>query len=268
MSFSCCENLPIATGDTYCPDAVRWITILTMKLSLMVTCLGDVLRPEAGKATVRLLRRLGHEIDFPATQTCCGQPFYNSGFADLAREQAKHTIEAFNDPTRTVVVPSGSCAAMVKVEYPHLFEEGSDWRKRADELAARTFELSDFLVKQLGVTDVGAKYDGRVTYHYACHLRGLGLEGEAETLIRNVRGVTFVPLDREQQCCGFGGSFAVRYSDISTSMVTDKARCIGETGADLVVSTDAGCLMNIGGKLHRDGKPIRVWHLAELLESR
>lgn len=239
-----------------------------MKLSLMVTCLGDVLRPEAGKATVRLLRRLGHEIDFPQAQTCCGQPFYNSGFADLAREQAKHTIETFHDESKTVVVPSGSCAAMVKVEYPHLFEEGSDWRKRADALAARTFELSDFLVKQTGVTDVGAKFDGRVTYHYACHLRGLGLGGEAETLIRNVQGVTFVPLFREEQCCGFGGSFAVRYSDISTQMVTDKARCITETNADLVVSTDAGCLMNIGGRLHREGKPIKVWHLAELLESR
>lgn len=238
-----------------------------MKISLMITCLGDVLRPNAGKATVGLLRRLGHEVDFPAAQTCCGQPFYNSGFSDLAREQAKHTIEVFAG-AETVVTPSGSCGAMVKVEYPHLFEEGTEWRNRADDLAARTFELSDFLVNRLGVTDVGASYEGRVTYHYACHLRGLKLAGEAETLIQNVRGVTYVPLHREDQCCGFGGSFAVRYPDISTAMVTDKARCITETSADLLVSTDAGCLMNIGGKLHRDGKPIRVWHLAELLESR
>lgn len=238
-----------------------------MKLSLMVTCLGDVLRPEAAKATVHLLRRLGHEIDFPAAQTCCGQPFYNSGFHDLAAEQAKHTIATFAGD-RTVVVPSGSCAAMVKVEYPQLFEEGSEWRRRAEELAARTFELSDLLVNKLGITDVGAQYDGKVTYHYACHLRGLKLAGEAETLIRNVRGTTFVPLRRDDQCCGFGGSFAVRYPDISGAMVTDKTRCIAETEADLVVSTDAGCLMNIGGKLRRDGNPIRVWHLAELLESR
>lgn len=233
----------------------------------MITCLGDVLRPEAGKATVRLLQRLGHDVDFPAAQTCCGQPFYNSGFSDLAREQAKHTIEAFAGG-RTVVTPSGSCCAMVKVEYPHLFEEGSEWKKRADELASRTFELSDFLVNRLGVTDVGAQFNGKVTYHYACHLRGLKLLGEAETLIKNVRGVTYVPLFRDDQCCGFGGSFSIRYPEISTSMVTDKAQCITDTAADVVVSTDAGCLMNIGGKLRRDGRPIRVWHLAELLESR
>lgn len=238
-----------------------------MKLSLMVTCLGDVLRPEAAKATVHLLRRLGHEVDFPAAQTCCGQPFYNSGFHDLAAEQAKHTIGVFSGE-RTVVVPSGSCAAMVKVEYPRLFPEGDEWRQRAEELAARTFELSDFLVNRLGLVDVGARFDGKVTYHYACHLRGLKLAGEAETLIRNVRGATFIPMRRDDQCCGFGGSFAVRYGDISAAMVADKTTCIAETEADLVVSTDAGCLMNIGGKLHRDGNPIRIGHLAELLEMR
>lgn len=241
--------------------------MLAMQLSLMITCLGDVVRPEVGKAVVRLLRRLGHEVDFPQAQTCCGQPFYNSGFADLARAQAQHTIEAFAGE-RTVVVPSGSCAAMVKVEYPHLFEEGSQWHARAVELAGRTFELSDFLVNRLGITDVGAKFEGKVTYHYACHLRGLGLQKEAEQLIRSVRGLTYVPAAHEDQCCGFGGSFSVRYPQISTAMVADKTRCILATGADAVVSTDAGCLMNIGGKLHREGREIRVLHLAELLESR
>jgi L-lactate dehydrogenase complex protein LldE len=235
-----------------------------MKLSLMVTCLGDVLRPEAGKATVRLLRRLGHEIDFPQAQTCCGQPFYNSGFADLAREQAKHTIGVFAGD-RTVVVPSGSCAAMVKVEYPHLLADDPAWHERAKELAARTFELSDFLVNRLGVVDVGAKFEGKVTYHYACHLRGLGLAGESEKLISHVKGTTLLPLRREDQCCGFGGSFSVRYPQISTAMVNDKVKCILETEADLVVSTDAGCLMNIGGRLRRQGKLVETVHLAELL---
>ena len=235
-----------------------------MKLSLMITCLGDVLRPEIGRATVRLLRRLGHDVDFPAAQTCCGQPFYNGGFADAARRQAQHTIEVFAGE-RTVVVPSGSCAAMVKVEYPHLFGAGSEWRRRADDLAARTFELSDFLVNRSGVVDCGARFDGRVTYHFACHLRGLNLVNEAETLIRNVRGATYVPLRHGDQCCGFGGSFAVRYGEISTAMVDDKARCIVESGADAVVSTDAGCLMNIGGRLHREGRTVRCLHLAELL---
>lgn len=238
-----------------------------MKLSLMITCLGDVIRPQTGQAVVGLLRRLGHEVGFPQAQTCCGQPFYNSGFSDLAQGQAKHTIEAFAGE-RTVVVPSGSCAAMVKVEYPHLFEEGTEWHRRAVELAARTFELSDFLVNKLGITNVGAKFSGTVTYHYACHLRGLGLQTEAERLIRGVEGVTYVPAAHEDQCCGFGGSFAVRYPQISGAMVADKARCVVATGADAVVSTDAGCLMNIGGKLHRDGQPIRVMHLAELLECR
>lgn len=237
-----------------------------MKLSLMVTCLGDVLRPEAGKATVKLLRRLGHEIDFPEAQTCCGQPFFNSGFADLARDQAKHTINAFAGD-RTVVVPSGSCAAMVKLEYPHLFEHDPVWLERARELAARTFELSDFLVNRLAVVDVGARFEGRITHHYACHLRGLGLTGEVEQLIQHVQGATFVPLARADQCCGFGGSFSVRYPDISGAMVSDKMRCILATEADAVVSTDAGCLMNIGGRLHREGRTIRVLHLAELLEG-
>lgn len=238
-----------------------------MKLSLMVTCLGDVLRPAAAKATVLLLRRLGHEIDFPERQTCCGQPFYNSGFAAYARQQARHTIEVF-ESERTVVAPSGSCAAMVKVEYPHLLEAEPGWHRRAQELAARTFELSDFLVNRLDVLDVGAKYQGKVAYHYACHLRGLGLSNEAEQLIRHVEGAELMTLRHADQCCGFGGSFSVRYPDISTAMVNDKVKCVLETAADCLVSTDTGCLMNIGGRLRRLRKPLEVLHLAELLERR
>jgi L-lactate dehydrogenase complex protein LldE len=231
----------------------------------MITCLGDVLRPEVGWATVRLLRRLGHEIIFPAAQTCCGQPLYNSGFLDLARRQAQHTIDVFTDDC-PVVAPSGSCAAMVKIEYPHLLHDDSAWHGRAVELAARTFELSDFLVNRLGMTDVGARYDGKVTHHYACHLRGLNQRDEVEQLLANVRGATYVPLARQDQCCGFGGSFSVRYPQISGAMVQDKCQCILTSGADAVVSTDTGCLMNIGGRLRRLGKPIEVLHLAEMLD--
>ena len=238
-----------------------------MKVNLMITCLGDVIRPQAGQAMVSLLRRLGHEVGFPEAQTCCGQPFYNSGFSDLARQQARHTIGVFAEEI-PVVVPSGSCAAMVKVEYPHLLHEDHDWHERAQALAARTFELSDFLVNQLGVLDVGARFAGRVTHHFACHLRGLGQTDEVERLITHVKGAEYVPLVRQDQCCGFGGSFSVRYPDISGAMVSDKSRCIMATGADAVVSTDAGCLMNIGGRLHREGKTIEVLHLAELLERR
>lgn len=238
-----------------------------MKISLFITCLGDVLRPEVGQATVRLLRRLGHEVDFPQNQTCCGQPFFNSGFHDLAREQAKRTIEVF-DNGQTVVVPSGSCAAMVKIEFVHLLEDDPKWSGRAKDLASRTFELADLLVNQLGVQDVGARYQGTITYHYACHLRGLGLAGEVERLIQGVEGATLLPLTREDQCCGFGGSFSVRYPQISTAMVDDKVKCILATEADALVSTDAGCLMNIGGRLRRLGEPLEVMHLAELLERR
>lgn len=233
----------------------------------MITCLGDVIRPGAGRATVRLLRRLGHEVVFPAAQTCCGQPLFNSGFSDLARQQAMHTINTFAAEI-PVVTPSGSCAAMVKVEYLHLLGHGDPWHDRAADLAKRTFELSDFLVNQLQVTDVGAYYRGKVAYHYACHLRGLALVDEAVRLIQAVEGVEYVPLERQDQCCGFGGSFSVRYPHISTAMVDDKARCAVATGADTLVSTDAGCLMNIGGRLHRQGAPLQVMHLAELLDSR
>jgi len=238
-----------------------------LKLSLMITCLGDVMRPGAGKAVVRILRRLGHSIDFPAAQTCCGQPMFNSGYADLAREQARHTIGVFAGD-RPVIVPSGSCAAMVKVEFPHLLKADDAWHERALDLARRTFEFSDFLVNQLQVLDLGAKYQGKVAYHYACHLRMLGQTNEVQRLVERVEGATYVPLNRQDQCCGFGGSFAVRYPQVSGNMVDDKMRCILATGADCLVSTDAGCMMNIGGRMHREGKTVELLHLAELLERR
>ena len=232
----------------------------------MVTCLGDNIRPQVGQATVRLLRRLGHEVSFPLNQTCCGQPMFNSGFADMARAQARHTIEVFEQEDLPIVVPSGSCAAMVKVEYLHLFAEDPEWHARASALAERTYELAGFLVNKLGVVDVGARFDGSVTYHPACHLRVLGAGDEAEQLIRHVAGATYLPLPVSDQCCGFGGSFAVRYGNISTAMVDNKVGCVAQTAADALVSTDAGCLMNIGGRLHRLGRETQVLHLAELLE--
>ena len=235
-----------------------------MRIQLMITCLGDSFRPAAGIATVGLLRRLGHEIDFPSQQTCCGQPLYNSGFADMARQQARHTIEVF-DGSDPIVVPSGSCAAMVKREYVELLSDDPSWHARAIELAERTFEFTDFLVNHLQVTDVGAKYHGRVAYHFACHLRMLNQLTEARTLIEHVEGAEYVELDHADQCCGFGGSFAVRYPHISTAMVDDKVACVTRCEADCLVSTDAGCLMNIGGRLHRMGNEVRAMHIAELL---
>src|SRR5205807_729625 len=196
-----------------------------LKVSLMVTCLGDALFPEVGVATVRLLRRLGVELDFPAAQTCCGQPQFNSGYRAEARRLAQHTIQAFANG-ELVVAPSGSCAAMVKLEYPELFHDNRAWHSRARDLAQRTHELSDFLVNVLGVEDVGARFDGRVTYHMACHLRGLGIQSEPERLLGKVKGLELVPLERSDECCGFGGSFSVRFPGISGAMVQDKAAFI------------------------------------------
>ncbi len=235
-----------------------------MHVSLFVTCLGDALFPGVGVATVRLLRRLGVEVDFPAAQTCCGQPHFNSGYHEDARDLARHVLTTFAGD-QIVVVPSGSCAAMVKLEYPELFHDDPVWRERALDLAARVHELSDFLVNVLGVDDVGARFEGRVTYHMACHLRGLGLLTEPERLLKKVAGLEYVPLERADECCGFGGSFAVRLPGISGAMVQDKASFIEKAGVQAVVATDAGCLMNIGGCLRRRGSQVQILHLAEVL---
>ncbi len=238
---------------------------VALKVSLMVTCLGDVFFPKVGQATVRLLRRLGVGVDFPEAQTCCGQPHFNSGYHDDARLIARHTIQAFAG-NRLVVTPSGSCAAMVKLEYPHLFHEDLVWHGRAEDLARRTHELSDFIVNILGKEDVGARYSGRATYHAACHLRGLGIQSEPERLLRNVKSLQYVSLERSDECCGFGGSFSVRFPEISGAMVRDKVEFIEKSGAEVVVATDAGCLMNIAGCLRRRGSKVQAMHLAEILE--
>lgn len=238
-----------------------------MKVSLLITCLGDALFPDVGVATVRLLRRLGVTVDFPEAQTCCGQPHFNGGYHDDAREIARHTLRTF-DNGQTIVVPSGSCAATIKLEYPHLFHEDPIWRPLAEDMARRTYELSDFLVNVLGLEDVGARYEGKVTYHMACHLRGLGLLTEPERLLMNVKGLEYVKLERADECCGFGGSFAVRYPGISGAMVQDKAGFIEKAGVSAVVATDSGCLMNIAGCLRRRGSAVRALHLAQVLENR
>ena len=238
-----------------------------MKTSMMVTCLGDFFFPECGVATVNLLRRLGVEVDFPGSQSCCGQPLFNSGYHRDARAVARHTMKVF-DSDRPIVVPSGSCAAMVRIGYPDLFRDDPKMEERAKEMGGRTFELAEFLVKVLGVEDVGARFEGRVTYHYACHLRGLDAKDEAVRLIQKVSGSEYIPLERWDQCCGFGGSFSVRYPEVSGAIVGDKVDCILRTGADAVVSTDSGCLMNISGALRRQDREIPAMHLAELLESR
>jgi L-lactate dehydrogenase complex protein LldE len=237
-----------------------------VRVSLFVPCFVDQMAPQVGLAAAKVLQRLGQEVEFRADQTCCGQPSFNSGQWDVAREGALRTIEVFRG-AGTVVGPSGSCVAMIKKFYPELLH-GTPHQAAADELAARTFEFADFLVNQLGVTDVGARFAKKVTYHDGCHaLRELRLKEEPRKLLRAVKGLELIETEEAESCCGFGGLFAAKYPMISTAMVQVKGGALARTGADFVVSSDPSCLLQIGGWLSREGKPIRPLHLAEVLAS-
>jgi L-lactate dehydrogenase complex protein LldE len=237
-----------------------------VRASLMVTCLGDLFYPEVGVRIVRLLRGLGVAVDFPGGQTCCGLPLFNSGYHAEAADVARRTIPLFRD-SQHVVVPSGSCAWMVKHEYPGLMKDAAA-RAEAESLAARTYELSQFLVNVLGRTHFRSAIAGRVTYHDSCHLRrGLGESQSPRTLLRNLEGAEFVELPAGDECCGFGGSFAVRLPEVSSSIVDRKLANVEAAGASCLVACDAGCLMQMGGRLRRRSSPIRAVHLAEILEA-
>lgn len=234
------------------------------KASLMVTCLGDLFYPEVGVSIVRLLRGLGVEVDFPEGQTCCGLPLFNSGYHREAAAVAARTIPLFKD-SEHVVVPSGSCAWMVKHEYPGLMTDPAQ-RREAEALAARTYELSQFLVRGLGKTRFVSAVRGRVTYHESCHLlRGLQESASPRAILTNLEGVEFVELPGADECCGFGGSFSVRLPEVSTAILDKKLGNVEATGADCLVACDAGCLMQMGGGLTRRGARTRAVHLAELL---
>ncbi|MBI2524746.1 MAG: (Fe-S)-binding protein [Candidatus Rokubacteria bacterium] len=236
-----------------------------MKASLMITCLGEMLFPEVGVAIVTLLRRLGVTVDFPPRQTCCGLPLFNSGYHRAAARVAARTVSLF-EGSEHVVVPSGSCAWLVKQEYPALLARHGGPAEAARALAARTWELSQFLVKVLGVTDVGSRFQGRVTYHDSCHLlRGLGEAAAPRSLLRGVRGLELVELDGAEECCGFGGAFSVRLPEVSAAILGKKVRCLEQTGAGCVVACDAGCLMQMGGALSRAGSRVQPLHLAQVL---
>lgn len=235
------------------------------RASLFVTCLGDLFFPEVGTATVRLLRRAGLEVDFPERQTCCGQPALNSGFRQVTRQAAIHWMEVFRD-AECIVSPFGSCVSLVKNDYPLLFEDNHALYSEARSLASRTFELSSFLVNILGVEDFGAAFPNRVTYHDGCHvLRGLGIRAEPRRLLSRVKGLELVEMEPPPECCGFGGTFAVRMPHVSAALLDDKITRIAATGAPFVVSTELGCMLNIAGGLSRRRLPIRMIHLANLL---
>ncbi|WP_281024027.1 (Fe-S)-binding protein [Microvirga flavescens] len=235
-----------------------------LRIGLFVTCLVDLMRPSIGFAAVKLLEDAGCRVEAPS-QTCCGQPAFNSGDRATTRAIAEQVIEAFRGYDY-VVAPSGSCAGMIKAHYPELFDDDPNWRPKAEELAARTYELTSFLVDVLGVTKVGAAFEGEVTYHDSCSgLRELGVKSQPRTLLSSVQGLTLVEMTDSDVCCGFGGTFAVKYGDISAAIVEAKEKNIEATGAPTLLAGDLGCLMNMAGKLTRDGKPVAVRHVAEVL---
>ena len=232
----------------------------------MITCLGDALYPRVGVAAVQVLRDLGVAVDFPAGQTCCGQPAYNSGFRDSARSTARAFLRAFA-ASENVVSVSGSCAAMVRDGFPDLFA-GEAEEADAKALAARTYEFSEFLVDVLGIEELPVTWRGTATLHHSCHTRRLlGVVEQPERLLGMIDGLEYLPLPGAEQCCGFGGTFAVKMPHISTAMVDEKVDHILETGADVVVGLDASCLMNIEGRLRRRGSRLEVRHLAEVLAA-
>ena len=240
-----------------------------MKVSLFVTCLVDQLWSNIGTSCVEVLRRAGCDVEFDDRQTCCAQPAFNTGYRDEARQVAKRFIEIFEESKADAIVsPSGSCTAMVH-HYSELFMQDPEWRERATNIAARTHELSSFLVRVLGIEDVGASWQGRLTWHDACHgLRDLNIKTEPRKLISNVRGAEFVEIENAEACCGFGGTFSVKYPEISTAILDQKIEAIESSGVHAVVSADASCLMQLGGRLSRKGSTVRVMHLAELLAAR
>jgi L-lactate dehydrogenase complex protein LldE len=235
-----------------------------VKISLFVPCFVDQFFPSVAISMVRIFERLGHEVDYPEGQTCCGQPPFNSGYWDEARETADHALDVFRDAD-VVVGASGSCGAMMKVFYPELYH-GHPREAEAKAVAAKSHEFSSFLVNTLGLTDVGARFEGRVTFHDGCHgLRELGIKQEPRTLLGHVRGLELVEMKEADTCCGFGGTFAVKFPEISTAMGEVKCASIGETSADYVISNDSSCLMQIQGVLSRQSSPVRCLHLAEVL---
>src|SRR5581483_4948719 len=245
-----------------------------MRVALFLTCVNDTLYPDTGRAVVKLLTRLGVDVDFPMGQSCCGQAHYNTGYRHEAEPLARHFSDVFGE-YEAIVTPSGSCGAMVRELYPRMGERARA-EGRGDTLAAtlapvvpKTYELTEFLVDVLGVTDVGAYYPHKVTYHPTCHgLRGLRLGDRPMRLLQAVKGIELVELPRAEECCGFGGTFAVKNAEVSSAMLADKLDSIVSTGASVCAAGDNSCLMHIGGGLRRVGAAARPLHLAEILAAR
>jgi L-lactate dehydrogenase complex protein LldE len=236
-------------------------------VTLFIQCLVDGIYPEVGEAMVAIFRKLGVNLTCPTGQTCCGQPAFNSGYRDEARVAARRFIDIF-ESSQAIVCPSGSCVSMVRHHYPQLFADDPAWLQRARNVAARTFELTEYLVDVLNVDDLGSRYDGVVTYHDSCHLlRNLRIKEQPRRLLSKIGGLEFVEMHNSDYCCGFGGSFSFKYADISAAMAGDKVENIIASGAETVVGCDMGCLMNIQGMLSRRGLSIKTMHIAQLLSG-
>lgn len=235
------------------------------RVGLFVTCLVNLFRPNVGFAAVKLLERAGCTVEVPPTQTCCGQPAYNNGDFDTARELARRTVALF-EPFDYIVGPSGSCLGTIRNDYPQMLADDSTWGPRARALAARSYELFSFLTDVLKVEPVEADYHGVVTYHDSCSgLRELGIKQQPRTLLSRVRGLRLAEMNEAEVCCGFGGTFCVKYPDISEKIVSDKTANIEASGAGTLLGGDLGCLLNIAGRLQRLGRPVKVYHAAEVL---
>lgn len=238
-----------------------------MNVALFITCFNDTLFPNTGKAVVEVLERVGQHVSFPEEQTCCGQMHFNTGYQQAAMPLIRRFVDVFSSYD-AIVSPSASCVGMVREMYRYAAEVQQDHHlaERVDQLASRVYEFSEFLVQKLQITDVGAYYPHRVTYHPTCHsLRGIRVGDAPEQLLRAVRGIEYVPLDSATECCGFGGTFAIKNADTSMAMLSDKLRHILDTRAEVCVAADNSCLMHIGGALHRQRTGVRVAHLAEIL---
>lgn len=241
---------------------------MTETVQLFVTCLIDSFFPHVGAAMVKVLNRSGVRVDFLSAQTCCGQPAFNAGLRSEARPMACHTIRVFEKTSGAVIIPSGSCGAMVRHGYAELFKDDPKWLARAQALAARTYELTEYLVDVRGVTDLGAVWPGRLTYHSSCHLlRGLGVDRQPLALLAAVKGAELVELPDRQDCCGFGGVFSVEQPELSAEFLKRKIANLEKTESPTLVVADTGCLMHIQGGLTKQGKSQRVVHIAEVLAN-